>query len=72
MTKKKKPEVYDFDHEDGLASQMTDEQIEKAADSLKKLMDEKIKNDPELRKKIDGLRAERLARESREQSKNAD
>jgi hypothetical protein len=69
---KKKPEVYDFDHEDGLASQMTDEQIDKAADSLKKLMDEEIKNDPELRKKIDGLRAERLARESREQSKNAD
>ena len=51
---------------------MTDEQIDKAADSLKKLMDEKIKNDPELRKKIDGLRAERLARESREQSENAD
>ena len=72
MTKKKKPEVYDFDHEDGLASQMTDEQIDKAADSLKKLMDEKIKKDPELRKKIDGLRAERLARESREQSENAD
>ena len=72
MAQKKKPEVYDFDHEDGLASQMTDEQIDKAADSLKKLMDEKIKNDPELRKKIDGLRAERLARESREQSENAD
>ena len=72
MALKKKPEVYDFDHEDGLASQMTDEQIDKAADSLKKLMDEKIKNDPELRKKIDGLRAERLARESREQSENAD
>ena len=72
MTKKKKPEVYDFDHEDGLASQMTDEQIDKAADSLKKLMDEEIKNDPELRKKIEARRAERLARESREQSENAD
>ena len=51
---------------------MTDEQIDKAADSLKKLMDEEIKNDPELRKKIEARRAERLARESREQSENAD
>ena len=31
---------------------MTDERIEKAADSLKKLVDEKIKKDPELRKKL--------------------
>ena len=51
MAQKKKPEVYDFNHDDGLASQMTDERIEKA-DSLKKLVDEKIKKDPELRKKL--------------------
>ena len=63
MTKKKKPEVYDFDHEDGLASQMTDEQIDKAADSLKKLMDEKIKKDPELRKKIESLKKDLDGRE---------
>ena len=65
MTKdKKKPEVYDFDHEDGLASQMTDKQIEGAASSLKKLMDREMREDPELRKKIQALKAERLARKS--------
>ena len=63
MTKIKKPEVYDFDHEDGLASQMTDEQIDKAADSLKKLMDEKIKKDPELRKRIETLQKDLDERE---------
>lgn len=65
MTKdKKKPEVYDFDHEDGIASQMTDKQIEGAASSLKKLMDREMREDPELRKKIQALKAERLARKS--------
>jgi len=61
---KKKPEVYDFDHEDGIASQMTDKQIEGAASSLKKLMDREMREDPELRKKIQALKAERLARKS--------
>lgn len=65
MTKdKKKPEVFDFDHEDGIASQMTDKQIEGAASSLKKLMDREMREDPELRKKIQALKAERLARKS--------
>ena len=65
MTKdKKKPEVYDFDHDDGIASQMTDKQIEGAASSLKKLMDREMREDPELRKKIQALKAERLARKS--------
>ena len=65
MTKdKKKPEVYDFDNEDGIASQMTDKQIEGAASSLKKLMDREMREDPELRKKIQALKAERLARKS--------
>jgi hypothetical protein len=61
---KKKPEVFDFDHEDGIASQMTDKQIEGAASSLKKLMDREMREDPELRKKIQALKAERLARKS--------
>ena len=53
MTKdKKKPEVYDFDHDDGLASQMSDKQIEGAASSLKKLMDKKKRENPALREKI--------------------
>lgn len=65
MTKdKKKPEVYDFDHDDGIASQMSDKQIEGAASSLKKLMDKEMREDPELRKKIKALKAERLARKS--------
>ena len=65
MTKdKKKPEVFDFDHDDGIASQMTDKQIEGAASSLKKLMDREMREDPELRKKIQALKAERLARKS--------
>ena len=65
MTKdKKKPEVFDFDHEDGIASQMSDKQIEGAASSLKKLMDREMREDPELRKKIQALKAERLARKS--------
>ena len=65
MTKnKKKPEVYDFDNDDGIASQMTDKQIEGAASSLKKLMDREMREDPELRKKIQALKAERLARKS--------
>ena len=34
MTKdKKKPEVFDFDHDDGIASQMSDKQIEGMASS---------------------------------------
>jgi len=61
---KKKPEVYDFDNDDGIASQMTDKQIEGAASSLKKLMDREMREDPELRKKIQALKAERLARKS--------
>jgi hypothetical protein len=62
----KKPQVYDFDHEDGLASQMTDKQIEGAASSLKKLMDREMREDPELAKEIRALRKERLARDSEE------
>ena len=65
MTKdKKKPEVYDFDHEDGIASQMTDKQIEGMASSLNKLMDKKMREDPEMKKRIEARRAERLARKS--------
>lgn len=67
MTKEnKKPQVYDFDHEDGLASQMTDKQIEGAASSLKKLMDKKKRENPELARKCRALREERLARDSEE------
>jgi hypothetical protein len=62
----KKPQVYDFDHEDGIASQMTDKQIEGAASSLKKLMDREMREDPELAKEIRALREERLARDSEE------
>ena len=65
MTKdKKKPEVFDFDHEDGIASQMTDKQIEGMASSLNKLMDKKMREDPEMKKRIEARRAERLARKS--------
>lgn len=65
MTKdKKKPEVYDFDHEDGIASQMSDKQIEGMASSLNKLMDKKMREDPEMKKRIEARRAERLARKS--------
>ena len=65
MTKdKKKPEVYDFDHEDGIASQMTDKQIEGAASSLKKLMDKKKRENPALREKIKRLDAELKSRKS--------
>ena len=67
MTKENKnPQVYDFDHEDGLASQMTDKQIEGAASSLKKLMDKKKRENPELARKCRALREERLARDSEE------
>lgn len=67
MTKEnKKPQVYDFDHEDGIASQMTDKQIEGAASSLKKLMDREMREDPELAKEIRALREERLSRDSEE------
>jgi len=62
----KKPQVYDFDHEDGLASQMTDKQIEGAASSLKKLMDREIRQDPELAKRIRAKKQELLARDSEE------
>jgi hypothetical protein len=62
----KKPQVYDFDHEDGIASQMTDKQIEGAASSLKKLMDREMREDPELAKEIRALREERLSRDSEE------
>jgi hypothetical protein len=61
---KKKPEVYDFDHEDGIASQMSDKQIEGMASSLNKLMDKKMREDPEMKKRIEARRAERLARKS--------
>ena len=65
MTKdKKKPEVYDFDHDDGIASQMTDKQIEGAASSLKKLMDKKKRENPALREKIKRLDAELKSRKS--------
>ncbi len=65
MTKdKKKPEVFDFDHEDGIASQMSDKQIEGMASSLNKLMDKKMREDPEMKKRIEARRAERLARKS--------
>lgn len=65
MTKdKKKPEVYDFDHEDGIASQMTDKQIEGAASSLKKLMDKKKRENPALRERISRLDAELKSRKS--------
>lgn len=67
MTKEnKKPQVYDFDHEDGLASQMTDKQIEGAASSLKKLMDREMREDPELAERIRAKKRERLARDSEE------
>lgn len=67
MTKEnKKPQVYDFDHEDGLASQMTDKQIEGAASSLKKLMDREMREDPELAERIRAKKRERLARDSKE------
>ena len=67
MTKEnKKPQVYDFDHEDGLASQMTDKQIEGAASSLKKLMDREMREDPELAKRIRAKEQELLARDSEE------
>ena len=36
MAQKKKPEVYDFNHDDGLASQMTDERMEKSSRFPKK------------------------------------
>jgi hypothetical protein len=62
----KKPQVYDFDHEDGLASQMTDKQIEGAASSLKKLMDREMREDPELAERIRAKKRERLARDSEE------
>jgi hypothetical protein len=61
---KKKPEVFDFDHEDGIASQMSDKQIEGMASSLNKLMDKKMREDPEMKKRIEARRAERLARKS--------
>jgi hypothetical protein len=61
---KKKPEVYDFDHEDGIASQMTDKQIEGAASSLKKLMDKKKRENPALQEKIKRLDAELKSRKS--------
>lgn len=65
MTKdKKKPEVFDFDHEDGIASQMSDKQIEGMASSLNKLMDKKMRENPEMKKRIEARRAERLARKS--------
>lgn len=65
MTKdKKKPEVFDFNHEDGIASQMSDKQIEGMASSLNKLMDKKMREDPEMKKRIEARRAERLARKS--------
>ncbi len=65
MTKdKKKPEVFDFDHDDGIASQMSDKQIEGMASSLNKLMDKKMREDPEMKKRIEARRAERLARKS--------
>lgn len=65
MTKdKKKPEVFDFNHEDGIASQMSDKQIEGIASSLNKLMDKKMREDPEMKKRIEARRAERLARKS--------
>lgn len=65
MTKdKKKPEVFDFNHEDGIASQMSDKQIEGMASSLNKLMDKKMREDPEMRKRIEARKAERLARKS--------
>lgn len=65
MTKdKKKPEVYDFDHEDGIASQMTDKQIEGMASSLNKLMDKKKRENPALREKIKRLDAELKSRKS--------
>jgi|TARA_Y100000289_G_scaffold882_1_gene821 hypothetical protein len=61
---KKKPEVFDFDHDDGIASQMSDKQIEGMASSLNKLMDKKMREDPEMKKRIEARRAERLARKS--------
>jgi hypothetical protein len=61
---KKKPEVFDFNHEDGIASQMSDKQIEGIASSLNKLMDKKMREDPEMKKRIEARRAERLARKS--------
>jgi hypothetical protein len=61
---KKKPEVFDFNHEDGIASQMSDKQIEGMASSLNKLMDKKMREDPEMKKRIEARRAERLARKS--------
>jgi|TARA_R110000823_G_scaffold303880_1_gene425354 hypothetical protein len=61
---KKKPEVYDFDHEDGLASQLSDKQIEGAASSLKKLMDRKKREDPALRQRLKDLDVEMKARKS--------
>lgn len=65
MTKdKKKPEVFDFNHDDGIASQMSDKQIEGMASSLNKLMDKKMREDPEMRKRIEARKAERLARKS--------
>ena len=65
MTKdKKKPEVYDFDHEDGIASQMSDKQIEGMASSLKKLMDKKKRENPALRERIKRLDAELKSRKS--------
>ena len=65
MTKdKKKPEVFDFDHEDGIASQMSDKQIEGMASSLKKLMDKKKRENPALREKIKRLDAELKSRKS--------
>ena len=65
MTKdKKKPEVFDFDHDDGIASQMSDKQIEGMGSSLNKLMDKKMREDPEMKKRIEARRAERLARKS--------
>ena len=65
MTKdKKKPEVYDFDNDDGIASQMSDKQIEGMASSLKKLMDKKKRENPALREKIKRLDAELKSRKS--------
>jgi len=61
---KKKPEVFDFNHDDGIASQMSDKQIEGIASSLNKLMDKKMREDPEMKKRIEARRAERLARKS--------
>ena len=65
MTKdKKKPEVFDFNHDDGIASQMSDKQIEGMASSLKKLMDKKKRENPALREKIKRLDAELKSRKS--------